>query len=123
MKEQLEEPDKEKIMNGNHEHKETSDPKEGSQYDKGSLIEEYEVYSEVDDDEPVAYFGAMHEEDESTTSKEKKSAAPNQGVTPQKWMKKIHMRMNLKKKDGNGLGYMVQCMKEHAMNVNIELTM
>ncbi|KIK15873.1 hypothetical protein PISMIDRAFT_16211 [Pisolithus microcarpus 441] len=59
-KEQSEEPDEEKIVNGNHEHKETSDHKEGSQYDEGSLIKEYEVYLEVDDDdEPVAYFGAM----------------------------------------------------------------
>ncbi|KIK23165.1 hypothetical protein PISMIDRAFT_11070 [Pisolithus microcarpus 441] len=85
VKEQSEEPDEEKIVNGNHEHKETSDHEEGSQYDKGSLIEEYEVYLEVDDDDkPVACFGAMHEEDESTTSEEKKSAAPNQGVTPSK---------------------------------------
>ncbi|KIK12937.1 hypothetical protein PISMIDRAFT_18349 [Pisolithus microcarpus 441] len=76
MKEQSEEPDEEKITGGNHEHKETSDHKEGSQYDEGSLIKEYEVYSEVDDDdEPVAYFGAMREEDRSTTSKEVVSCA------------------------------------------------
>ncbi|KIK23306.1 hypothetical protein PISMIDRAFT_10955 [Pisolithus microcarpus 441] len=123
-KEQLEEPDEEKMVNGNCEHKETSDHKEGSQYDEGSLIKEYKVYLEVDDDnEPITYFGVMHEEDESTTSEEKKSAALNQGVTPWKWMKKIHTRMNLKKKDGNGLGYTVQCTKEHATNVNIESTM
>ncbi|KIK12944.1 hypothetical protein PISMIDRAFT_18352 [Pisolithus microcarpus 441] len=79
-KEQSEEPNEEKITSGNHEHNETSDHEEGLQYDKGNPVEEYEVYSEVDDDnEPI---GAMHKEDESTTSKEKKSAALNQGVTP-----------------------------------------
>ncbi|KIK14140.1 hypothetical protein PISMIDRAFT_17510 [Pisolithus microcarpus 441] len=82
-KEQLEEPDEEKITSGTHEHNETSDHEEGLQYDEGNLVEEYEVYLEVDDDnEPITYFGAMCEEDESTTSKEKKSAALNQGVTP-----------------------------------------
>ncbi|KIK24198.1 hypothetical protein PISMIDRAFT_10348 [Pisolithus microcarpus 441] len=75
-KEQLEEPDEEQIAGGDHEHKEASDCEEGSQYDEGSLVEEYEVYLEVDDDdEPVTYFGAMHEEDESTTSKEVVSCA------------------------------------------------